>query len=200
MRTRTMPLVMALALVGLVLIPGTTLAHGPGTYTGELIADGSNSIGNVYLTDTGRIRVNFTNTGSCPAGISTCFVQVRYWSTCLDFWCWWDPRSSWLTVPAGQDFYSWCPGAGPAQQWKVEFRTGWTASTTKTVEHWAEDEWVVQIGGSGVYKLLAKFLFNVTNNSGYRHGTKVETATYTFDYSASEFAATSGSYSLDPFC
>ncbi len=59
---------------------------------------------------------------------------------------------------------------------------------------------MVTIGGSGTYRLLAKFLFNVTNNSGYRHGEKVKTTTYTFDYGPSTFAATSGQYALDPFC
>ncbi len=47
---------------------------------------------------------------------------------------------------------------------------------------------------------LARFISEDDFDSGYRHGTKIETTTYTFDYSPSEFAATSGSYALDPFC
>lgn len=53
-------------------------------------------------------------------------------------------------------------------------------------------EYTTEAEGSAVVgKLLAKFLFNVTNNTGLRAGTLIQTQTATTAYSASNTIATS---------
>lgn len=73
----------------------------------------------------------------------------------------------------------------------MQYRVKWWAPTTKTVEWWGELEWVTTLSGGGVYRLIAEAAFNITNNAGLRAGTKIETTTYTWDYSPEVQVATS---------
>lgn len=71
-------------------------------------------------------------------------------------------------------------------------RIGWLAPSVKQVGYFGEYKQVVEIGGSIVYRLLARFLFNYTNSNGYQHGYWMETTTATSDYSQPSVVATSG--------
>ena len=200
-RTRPRPIALALIVVaGFLATPASVLAHDPSTQNGEVISDGANEVGNVFIDSSGRVRVNFDNRNDCPAYISSCWVEVRFLSKCDEFWCYsYDPRSDWIRVPYGQDYSAFCGGAD-WQLWKVEMRIGWLAQTTKTVGYFGEYENVVEIGGSIVYRLLARFLFNYTNSNGYQHGYSMETTTAVSDHSQGTVVATSGNSWLRGTC
>jgi hypothetical protein len=86
-----------------------------------------------------------------------------------------------------------CTGSGNSDnEWKMQYRTKWWANTTKTVEWWGENENVLTLGGSIVYRLIAEAMFNVTNSTGLRYGTRIETVTSTQDYGPEVEVATSG--------
>jgi hypothetical protein len=198
-RHRVVIIGLAVAVV-LAITPASVFAHNPETRDGEVISDGANEVGSVFINSQGRVQVNFDNRNDCPTYVSSCWVEVRYLSKCDEFWCWnFDARSDWIRVPFGQDYHSFC-GANDWQQWKVEMRLRWQAQTTKTVGYYGEYENVTEIGGSLVYRLMARFMFNFTNGYGYRHGTWMETTTALTDASESTVVATSGNGWLRPSC
>jgi hypothetical protein len=59
-----------------------------------------------------------------------------------------------------------------------------------------ELEYVINIAGGAVYRLIAEAMFNVTNSVGFSGGTTIETVTATFDYSPPVQAATSAGRDL----
>jgi hypothetical protein len=67
------------------------------------------------------------------------------------------------------------------------------APAVKQMEFRGQNETVVEIGGSIVYRLIAKFFFNVTNQTGTRLGILIATLTAASGTSASYTVATSGS-------
>jgi hypothetical protein len=200
-RRRTRALVICvLALTAVALMPGAASAHDPATHDGEVISDGDNEVGNVFIDSVGKVHVNFDNRNDCPAYVSNCFVEVRFLSKCDEFWCFsFDDRSGWIRVPYGQDSFAFCGGAD-WQQWKVETRIGWLSQTTKTVGYYGEYELVTEIGGSILYRLMARFMFNFTNGFGYQHGYWMETTTATSDRSQPSVVATSGNSWLRGTC
>lgn len=197
---RGVSVALILATASVAVMPTGVLAHNPATHDGEVISDGTNEVGNVFINSTGRVQVNFDNRNNCPVFISSCWVEVRFLSKCDEFWCYsFDARSDWIRVPYGQDYFAYCGGAD-WQQWKVETRIAWIAQTTKSVGYFGEQEQVVEIGGSILYRLMARFLFNYTNSTGYMHGAWMETYTGLSDASQSTVVATSGNYWLRGTC
>ncbi len=190
----------ALLMASMMIQPTTALGHDTSSRDGEVIADGSGVVGNVHIETDGRVGLAFQNNGNCPAYISNCYVEVRFVSKCDEPWCaTFDDRSGWIRVPQGADHVSWC-GANDYQQWYVDMRIGWQAQTTKTVRTSGESESVLSVGGGYDFFLLPKFLANLTNNTGWSHGTTIETVTATQDYSPHTKAGSSGSEWLRPSC
>lgn len=185
-----------LALMALMLQPGIVSADD-----GEILSDGSNIASNVYISSSsGKARVNFSNLNDCPAYLSGCKVQVRFLTKCKEFWCTgFDDRSGWMYVPYGQDFYEYCFG-NDSMQWRVESRLTWTAQTTKKVGFFGEYETVLGASGELISEMIAKFMWNYTNSTGYRHGSYLESATGTSDYSDPGIIASSGSTQLRTNC
>lgn len=156
---------------------------------GEVIGRGSDIAGNIY--DNGsHARFNFSNLGDCPVGISACWVEVKFrWKGNQWYSTWND--GAWMRLPAGQDYATYC--ANGTHRYEAYSRLRWQASTTKTVEMWGQYENVTEVGGTTIVpKFLSKFLFNVTNGTGLRLGTKTRTVTSTTDTSAASLVATSG--------
>lgn len=127
---------------------------------------------------------------------ANCWIEVRFASRCPEVWCGWSYQN-WRALNSSGTAQADCLGAGNEDnEWLVQYRISYTATSTKTVEFWGENELVWTIGGGLVYRLLGEVLFNVTNNTGTRYGTKVKTTTASSAYLDPVEAATSGGQDL----
>lgn len=61
---------------------------------------------------------------------------------------------------------------------------------------WGENEYVLTLGGTFGWRLIAEVLFNVTNSTGTRAGTKIVTITSPGAYNSPVEVATSGGRDL----
>jgi hypothetical protein len=179
------------ALVGALTLPSAAFAAD-----GEIGDMGdTTSITDVFVSG-GRPAVNIDYIKDCPAGITDCWIEVQFVSRCPEIWCGWSAQS-WRKIPLSGLARGDCLGAGNEDnEWYVNYRTGFSAATTKTVRWKGEVESVYTIGGGLVYRLIAEAMFNVTNNVGFSGGTTIETVTTTFDYSPSVQGATSAGRDL----
>lgn len=135
--------------------PQAAFAHNPGVHDGEVIADGSDSVGNVFVSG-GQARFNLQNFGDCPVGTTNCHIEIRWLTKCLQIWCLnLDDRSGWISVPIGQDFMQYCYNDGP-QQWKVDMRLSWLAPQTITVDTYGEAEAVLEVNGLVVNRVFGR--------------------------------------------
>lgn len=177
--------------------PQSAFAHNPGVHDGEVIADGSDVVGNVYVSG-GRARFNLDNYGDCPVGTTNCHIEIRWLTKCLQVWCLnFDDRSGWISVPVGQDFMTYCYNDGP-QQWKVDMRLSWLAPQVITMDTYGEAEAVLEVSGVVVYRGFGRFF--AKGSGGYRHGTLVKTQTATSGYSDPSIISTSGSTAIQLSC
>lgn len=127
----------------------------------------------------------------CPTYIADCWIEVRFVSKCPETWCGWTYQN-WRQVNSSGTAQADCLGSGNEDNtWRVEYRVGFSATAPKTVEFWGENEGYFNLSGSFVYRLVAEVLFNVTNATGTRYGTKISTVTTTFGYSPTVEVATS---------
>ncbi len=69
-------------------------------------------------------------------------------------------------------------------------RVAWVDNTTTTVETWGEPELRASVGY--VYTRAAKFLFNVSGNTGFKYGTRIATKTGTSGSAGETIVASSG--------
>lgn len=74
----------------------------------------------------------------------------------------------------------------------MEYRIAYAAPSVKTVEFWGENEWYWSLGGAFIYRLVGEVLFNASNNTGTRIGTKITTVTAQTAYLNGGEVATSG--------
>jgi len=178
---------LALALITMLATPAGVFADD-----GEIGDMGdTDSITDVF--DSGLYpAVNIDYLRDCAAGgVTDCWVEVQFVSRCPEFWCGWDAQS-WKRIPASGAARGNCLGAGNEDnEWYVNYRVAYTASTTITVRWKGEVELVYTISGGGVYRMLVEAMFNVTGNLGYRYGYTVETVTAKSDYGPVVQAATS---------
>jgi hypothetical protein len=72
-------------------------------------------------------------------------------------------------------------------------RMTYISAAAKKMEFRGQSEAVVEIGGSLVYRTIARFFFNATNGTGTRLGILLATLTAARGTSASYTVATSGS-------
>lgn len=165
------------------------LAAGPAAAAdGEVISNSSDSAGNVFQSGD-YARFNFNNIGDCPTGISSCWVETQ-WRWKGDQWYSTWNESSWIRLPAGQD-YSMYRACG-RHKYEVRSRLAFMSSTTKTVEFRGNYEKTTEAEGSAyVTKLLGKFMFNRTDGYGFSGQTLIETKTSTNTTSSSNTIATS---------
>lgn len=158
-------------------------------------AGDSDSVTDVFVSG-GRATVDTEYIRDCPGGLSNCWIEVRFASRCPEVWCGWTYQN-WRALNSSGTAQADCLGAGNEDnEWLVQYRIGYTATSVKTVEFWGENELVWTIGGSFVYRLLGEVLFNVTNNTGTRYGTKIKTTTASSAYLDPVEAATSGGRDL----
>jgi hypothetical protein len=157
---------------------------------GEILCAGTDIFTSVRVV-TGAAQVNICNLDDCPAFLSNCFIEVRWRTKCEWVWCpTFDDRSGWIRLD-GPDVARWCQKG--KQQYKLDMRMSFIAPAVKQMEFRGQNETVVEIGGSIVYRLIAKFFFNVTNQTGTRLGILIATLTAASGTSASYTVATSGS-------
>lgn len=154
-------------------------------------AGDTTSITDVFVSGS-RATVDAQYVRDCPGLISDCWIEVRFHHKCPEVWCGWNAQS-WRRLNSSGVAQADCTGASNDDNlWRVEYRLGWIASSTKTVEFWGENEGYVNLSGTFVYRVIAEVLFNVTNSTGTRYGTKITTATGTSAYSSPVEMATSG--------
>jgi hypothetical protein len=176
----------ALLLSGLVQ-PAPTFASD-----GQVLGPGNNIAGDVFLAS-GHARINFTNLGDCPAGLPNCFVEIKFFSLCQEFWCaFWD-ESAWFKVPAGQDFYIDPNCRDGGNKWVVKVRVHWIAPTTHTVRFRGETEFTF-----GLYPLIPKSLWDVTTSTGFDGGVLITTATGTDQFAGEATLGQSNGYLSGP--
>ena len=182
-----------LALSAAVLV---ALSSAPAVFADGEIGDmgDTNSITDLYLSNS-RVTARIDYPKDCPVGLS-CQIEVRFLYKCPEAWCANWTTQGWRALPAPTNGVSTlqanCNGGQDVDNtWAMEYRVKWWAPTTKTVEWWGEIEYLINLSGGGVYRLIAEAAFNITNNGGFRGGTKIETKTATVDYSPEVQVATS---------
>lgn len=185
--------VLSLVLVGFMVMVGTAPANAA---DGQMIKGDGDFAGHVVADSSDKAKVTF-DTGSilsdCPTGLSGCSIEYLWRSKKNCAICWWSNDTGWLTLQAGSTKLLHCKADG-AYQFELLMRLRWTAQQTKVVETSGRQERMWSLGASTlIYRLIATGFFNVSNSSGYRDTTWIETVTGTSDYSASYTIATSGS-------
>jgi hypothetical protein len=153
----------------------------------------SNSITDVYVSGDGRPAVAVDYLHDCPAaGISDCWIEVRWVSKCPEFWCGWETHP-WKRLPPNGIAKGDCYGTGNEDnQWYVEYKTAYVAPATITAKWKGEFEWVLDIYGAFGYRMIAEALLNVTAGVGFSGGQTVETVTAKTDYGPIVQVASSG--------
>ena len=154
----------------------------------------TDSITDLYVSSS-RTTARIDYPHDCPTGLN-CQIEVRFAYKCPEFWCLDWTYQSWRALPAPVSGVSTvqanCNGGQDVDNyWKMEYRVKWWASTVKTTELWAENEFYVNLSGGGTYRLIAEGAFNVTNNAGLRYGLKIQTTTAVQDYGPAVEVATS---------
>ncbi len=164
-------LAMAVALLVSLSAPMTTRATD-----GEVVVRGTNVCTNVTKFSASAAGFTCQNLGDCPIGVDGCWVEIKYQTQCEWAWCTtFDDRTGWIRLGVGQDTHSYCVNG--KQKWQVRMRLAWADSQVTTVETWGEPELTVTSGGSAVYRNMAKFLFNVSANTGFKRGVRIATQT-----------------------
>jgi hypothetical protein len=151
----------ALAMLIAVLMPAGVFAHD-----GEVISDGINAVGNIYVSG-GRVRVTVNNLGDCPPAVTGCWIEAAWYDKGTSpFDCCFSNRSGWFKVPVGADTVpSYCDHGN--HFWELRLRLHVVASTQRTIEAWGEMESFLNVDGSIGYRALAKDLY-VRGYGGYR--------------------------------
>jgi hypothetical protein len=172
------------------------LSSAPAVFADGEIGDmgDTNSITDLYVSGS-RVTAKVDNIKDCPAGLS-CQIEVRFLYKCPEVWCLDWTSQGWRVLPSPVNGVSTiqanCNGGQDIDNyWAFEYRVKWWAPTTKTVEWWGELEYLLNLSGNAVYRLIAEAAFNVTGGAGWRQGTKIETTTATADYSPAVQVATS---------
>jgi hypothetical protein len=139
---------------------------------GEVVSRGTNVCTEVTKKSSSAAGFSCNNIGDCPVGVDACWVEIKYQTQCEWVWCTtFDDRTGWIRLGVGQDSHSYCVHG--KQKWQVLHRVSWVDSNVTTVETWAEPEWMLSAGGEGLYRNVAKFLFNVSANSGTKRGVRI---------------------------
>lgn len=161
-----------------------------GANDGDQLCRNTDSFSGVYVS-AGKARVNLCQLNDCPAFVTNCTVQVRWLTKCEWAWCTtFDDRSGWVVVN-GNSTVSWCQDG--KQQYKLEYKTTWNAPAVKTMRYLQRNEYLLEIGGGGLYRGIIGAYFNATNGTGSNYGTVVQTVTATGGETTPKVVATSGS-------
>lgn len=173
-----------MALSILILAPASVSATD-----GDLLCRNHDVFSNVYVSAS-RARTNVCQLNDCPAGVSACTVQIRWKTKCEWVWCTtFEDRSGWVNIN-GASQVSWCQNG--KNQYQLEMRTTWAASTTRTVRQYGALEGLVEIGGGFLYRLIAHG-YAVAGFSGQTtYETHESTVTASAGSSPPDVVATSG--------
>jgi hypothetical protein len=180
-----------LTLIASLAVPAAAFAHD-----GEIIAQGSNVIGQVTGGPDGRVHATIQNLGDCPTGTSNCWVEYKWYDKGTSpFDCCFSQRADWGKVPVGQDFIpTWCDHGN--HFWELHLRLHWMSSGPTTIQTWGETEYYVNSSGGGTYGATPKYEFNVNVGAGFKgndgRSFVIQTQTGIDQYSNEAMVATSG--------
>jgi len=179
------------AAVVLVLIISGITPRPSAAVDGQMLCQGSDVFSNVFES-AGRARTDTCPVRDCPNGTSDCHVEYAWFTKCEWVWCTtYDQRSAWTQADQAHQV-SWCQHGKHAYQ--LQMRVVWTASATRTVDYWGENEFVLEFGGSGSYKKVVRGMAVIGFSGGYRLGVRMETDTGAQGSSAPRAVAHSASW------
>jgi len=131
----------------------------------------TDSITDLYVSDDGRIHALIDYARDCAAGLTGCEIQVRFGYRCPQRWCTHWSWQTWRRIPLSNGGASVakgdCNGGDEIDnEWQMEYRMRWWASTVKTVTFKGEYETYLGSGGTIMARVIAEGVHNVTNGTG----------------------------------
>ena len=147
--------------------PAVTLAED-----GQVLNNGSNIAGNVFINGAGRAQVNFQNLNNCPGPVAntTCWAEIRFKWHCQEPWCFGWGQSNWYIVPTGQDWFADFGCQDGMNEWQVQVRLHFVHAAATTMEVCGDMEFV-----AGTYIMVPRYLWNVSLGAGFRGGALLKT-------------------------
>jgi hypothetical protein len=142
------------------------------------------------LSGKATVDLNCAPPNDCPTYVSSCHIYYRWLTKCEWIWCGGFADQTGWVLGDGKTRLQFCENG--KQQYKLEYMTTFTTPAVKTMKAFGENETVLEIGGSIIYRLIARGWANITNSTGYSYGTLLKTITATTGNTDPGAVATSG--------